>query len=98
MKRKCVYTYSVLLLQRTESLYFIGAWLKCASVSEDRFMLLMVAQTVCSVSQVFILGMPARVAAVWFGPKQVSTATAIGVFGNQVINAVISGDFSTNLT
>jgi len=33
---------------------------------------------------VFILGIPPRLAAVWFGPSEVSTATALGVFGNQV--------------
>lgn len=32
----------------------------------------------------FILSLPARVAAVWFGPDQVSSACSIGVFGNQV--------------
>ena len=62
----------------------IGAWLKCASVSPDRFALLMTAQTICAIAQIFILGIPARLAAVWFGPREVSTATAIGVFGNQV--------------
>jgi MFS transporter, FLVCR family, feline leukemia virus subgroup C receptor-related protein len=36
---------------------------------------------------VFILGIPPRLAAVWFGPKQVSTACAAGVFGNQVPTA-----------
>lgn len=61
-----------------------GAWMKCTAVAPDRFMVLMAAQTVCSIAQVFILGMPARVAAVWFGPDQVSTATSLGVFGNQV--------------
>lgn len=35
-------------------------------------------------SQMFILGIPPRLAAVWFGPEQVSTACAIGVFGNQL--------------
>lgn len=34
--------------------------------------------------QVFILSLPARVAAVWFGPDQVSSACSVGVFGNQV--------------
>lgn len=58
--------------------------MKCLAVDQNRFGVLMFAQTVCSIAQVFILGMPARVAAVWFGPNQVSTATAIGVFGNQV--------------
>ena len=44
----------------------------------------MFAQTVCAVAQLFVLGIPARLAAVWFGPNEVSTATSIGVFGNQV--------------
>jgi len=62
----------------------LGAWLKCACVSPDRFPVLMFAQTICAIAQIFILGIPARLAAVWFGPNQVSTATAFGVFGNQV--------------
>ncbi len=62
----------------------IGACLKCVSVAPDRFALLMTAQTICAIAQVFILGIPARLAAVWFGPNEVSTATALGVFGNQV--------------
>jgi FLVCR family feline leukemia virus subgroup C receptor-related protein len=33
---------------------------------------------------VFILGVPPRLAAVWFGPAQVSTACSMGVFGNQL--------------
>merc|ERR1712071_221438 len=32
----------------------------------------------------FILGVPPNVAAVWFGPEQVSSACSIGVFGNQL--------------
>ena len=61
-----------------------GAWIKCVAVSPDRFAVLMLGQTVCAIAQIFILGLPARLAAVWFGPNEVSTATAIGVFGNQV--------------
>eukprot|EP00058_Branchiostoma_floridae_P011564 XP_002597052.1 hypothetical protein BRAFLDRAFT_282994 [Branchiostoma floridae] len=66
------------------SLNCIGAWLKVAGVGRERFAVTMFAQTVCSVAQIFILGMPARVAAVWFGPREVSTATSIGVFGSQL--------------
>lgn len=64
----------------------LGAWLKVACISPDRFALLMAAQTICAIAQIFILGIPARLAAVWFGPNEVSTATSIGVFGNQVSN------------
>jgi len=63
----------------------LGAWIKCACVSPDRFPVLMFAQTICAIAQIFILGIPAQMAATWFGPDQVSTATSIGVFGNQVM-------------
>ncbi|XP_067947626.1 heme transporter FLVCR2-like [Watersipora subatra] len=66
----------------------LGAWLKCAAVSPNRFLLLLVAQTICAIAQVFILGTPPRLAAVWFGPDEVSTATSLGVFGNQLGAAV----------
>lgn len=61
-----------------------GAWLKCASVSPQRFGVTVTAQVVCSVAQVFILGLPSRIASVWFGPREVSTACATAVLGNQV--------------
>ncbi|XP_017476335.1 PREDICTED: feline leukemia virus subgroup C receptor-related protein 2-like isoform X2 [Rhagoletis zephyria] len=37
---------------------------------------------------VCILSLPARIAAVWFGPHQVSSACSVGVFGNQLGIAV----------
>lgn len=43
--------------------------------------------------QVFILSLPARVAAVWFGPDQVSSACSVGVFGNQVSVVLCSSIF-----
>lgn len=68
-----------------------GAWLKCASAQPDRFAVTVLAQTVCAVAQVFILGLPSRLASVWFGPREVSTACATAVLGNQVSH-VIDGD------
>lgn len=62
----------------------IAAWIKCASVRPDLFGVLMFAQTLAAISQIWILGIPARLAAVWFGPREVSTATSLGVFGNQL--------------
>lgn len=61
-----------------------GAWLKCASVSPELFGVTVTAQVICSVAQVFILGLPSRIASVWFGPREVSTACATAVLGNQV--------------
>ncbi|EAA11941.4 feline leukemia virus subgroup C receptor-related protein 2 [Anopheles arabiensis] len=66
----------------------IGAWVKCFSVSPDLFWVGFVGQSIVAASQVFILSLPAKVAAVWFGPDQVSSACSIGVFGNQLGIAV----------
>ncbi|XP_024147092.1 feline leukemia virus subgroup C receptor-related protein 1 [Oryzias melastigma] len=65
-----------------------GAWLKCASVSPKRFGVTVTAQVICAVAQVFILGLPSRVASVWFGPREVSTACATAVLGNQLGTAI----------
>lgn len=61
----------------------LGAWIKCFSVQPDLFWVGFIGQSIVAASQVFILSLPAKVAAVWFGPDQVSSACSIGVFGNQ---------------
>ncbi|XP_029791150.1 feline leukemia virus subgroup C receptor-related protein 1 isoform X1 [Suricata suricatta] len=66
----------------------LGAWIKCASVEPHLFWVTMLGQCLCSVAQVFILGLPSRIASVWFGPKEVSTACATAVLGNQLGTAV----------
>ncbi|XP_035000056.1 feline leukemia virus subgroup C receptor-related protein 1 isoform X2 [Hippoglossus stenolepis] len=65
-----------------------GAWLKCASVGPQLFGVTVTAQVICSVAQVFILGLPSRIASVWFGPREVSTACATAVLGNQLGTAI----------
>jgi MFS transporter, FLVCR family, feline leukemia virus subgroup C receptor-related protein len=44
----------------------------------------MLGQIVCAMAQSFILCIPTRLAAQWFGPNEVATATSIGVFSNQL--------------
>ncbi|XP_054443596.1 heme transporter FLVCR1 [Pteronotus mesoamericanus] len=66
----------------------LGAWIKCGSVQQHLFWVTMLGQSLCSVAQVFILGLPSRIASVWFGPKEVSTACATAVLGNQLGAAV----------
>ncbi|CEF67611.1 Major facilitator superfamily and Major facilitator superfamily domain, general substrate transporter and Major facilitator superfamily domain-containing protein [Strongyloides ratti] len=61
-----------------------GAFIKCFSASPDLFWLTFIGQTISASSQVFILGIPPRLASVWFGAKEVSTACGVGVFGNQL--------------
>ena len=62
----------------------ICTWIKVASVRPTLFWVTLLGQFASSVSQVFIRGMPSRIASVWFGTGEVSTACSIGVFGNQV--------------
>ncbi|EPB76853.1 hypothetical protein ANCCEY_04065, partial [Ancylostoma ceylanicum] len=62
----------------------IGAWIKIFSTSSDAFWITFIGQTIVGASQMFTLGIPPRLAAVWFGPNEVSTACAAGVFGNQL--------------
>ncbi|XP_006890609.1 PREDICTED: feline leukemia virus subgroup C receptor-related protein 1 [Elephantulus edwardii] len=66
----------------------LGAWVKCGSVQPHLFWVTMLGQCLCSVAQVFILGLPSSIASVWFGPKEVSTACATAVLGNQLGTAV----------
>jgi FLVCR family feline leukemia virus subgroup C receptor-related protein len=66
-----------------------GSWIKVASASPDLFVVAFVGQTVVAMSQVFVLSVPARLAAVWFGQHEVSSACSIGVFGNQVRHCVL---------
>ncbi|KGL85552.1 hypothetical protein N309_07573, partial [Tinamus guttatus] len=62
----------------------LGAWVKLGSLKPHLFAVTVLGQVVCSVAQVFILGMPSRIASVWFGPQEVSTACSLAVFGNQL--------------
>ncbi|KAI4502025.1 hypothetical protein M0802_002707 [Mischocyttarus mexicanus] len=62
----------------------IGSWIKVFSVSPNLFWVTFIGHTIVAISQTFVLSVPARLAAVWFGPDQVSSACSIGVFGNQL--------------
>ncbi|CAL1687172.1 unnamed protein product [Lasius platythorax] len=62
----------------------LGSWIKVFSIATDRFWITFLGQSLVAVSQTFVLSVPARLAAVWFGPDQVSSACSIGVFGNQL--------------
>ncbi|KAK5623546.1 Feline leukemia virus subgroup C receptor- protein 2 [Crenichthys baileyi] len=61
-----------------------GTWVKVVSVRPDLFPVTFLGQFCSSLAQVFILGMPSKIASVWFGSEEVSTACSIGVFGNQL--------------
>lgn len=54
------------------------------SAAHGGFAVLMTGQVIASVAQAFILGMPSRLSAVWFGPGERSTATGVAVLANQL--------------
>ncbi|XP_063757970.1 heme transporter FLVCR2-like [Eleginops maclovinus] len=68
----------------------IGAWIKTSSASPNLFLVTFFGQFMCSVSTVFLLGIPSYLASVWFGEREVSTACSIGVLGNQVCLNILS--------
>lgn len=61
-----------------------GAWIKVASARPDLYWVTVLGQCLSAFSQALFLGIPPQLAAVWFGPHEVSTACSIGVLGNQV--------------
>lgn len=69
----------------------LGAWVKLGSLKPHLFPVTVLGQVICSLAQVFILGMPSRIASVWFGSHEVSTACSIAVFGNQVTGRLSPG-------
>lgn len=62
----------------------IGGWIRAGAVDPDMYALAFFGQFICAVASVFILGIPSKLASLWFGEKEVSTACSIGVLGNQV--------------
>ncbi|KAF2885956.1 hypothetical protein ILUMI_20217, partial [Ignelater luminosus] len=61
----------------------VGSWIKVGSVSPGRYWLVLLGQGVVGTFGVFLLGVCPKLAAVWFGPHEVSLARRIGVFGSQ---------------
>lgn len=62
----------------------IGAWIKTSTANPSMFSMALLGQFVCSVATVYILSIPSKLASLWFGLQEVSTACSIGVLGNQV--------------
>ncbi|XP_044728276.1 uncharacterized MFS-type transporter C09D4.1-like [Chrysoperla carnea] len=62
----------------------IGCWFKVLSADPDKFYIGFMGQFVLSCTQLVIISTPSSFAAVWFGANEVSTACALGVFGQQL--------------
>ncbi|KAK0130885.1 Feline leukemia virus subgroup C receptor-related protein 2 [Merluccius polli] len=61
----------------------VGAWIKVCSARPHLFWVTVLGQVCAALAQVFILGMPSRLASLWFGSDEVSAASSIGVAGYQ---------------
>lgn len=61
-----------------------GVGIRLFSVSPDSFYIVLIGQSLAAVAQVFIMSLPSKLAAVWFGSKEVSTACAFAVLGTQL--------------
>ncbi|CAH0558762.1 unnamed protein product [Brassicogethes aeneus] len=61
-----------------------GTCIKIFSVQKDLFWLVLLGQAIVSASQIVILCLPPKIAAIWFKPNEASKANALGVFGTQL--------------
>ncbi|BET02743.1 Major Facilitator Superfamily [Nesidiocoris tenuis] len=61
----------------------IGSLLKAYAIGKGDFALQFVGQTSVGICQALVIAAPPRIASVWFGPSEVSTASSIGVLGFQ---------------
>ncbi|XP_075964384.1 choline/ethanolamine transporter flvcr2a [Anarhichas minor] len=61
----------------------IGAWIKTGTANPNMFAMTFFGQFVCSVGTIY-MGIPSRLASLWFGEKEVSTACSIAVLGTQL--------------
>ncbi|KAJ8938160.1 hypothetical protein NQ318_011925 [Aromia moschata] len=62
----------------------LAAAIKVFSTDQDLFYVVILGQAIGSAAQVFILCLPAKIAAVWFKPSEASTACSLAVFGTQL--------------
>ncbi|KAG9436236.1 feline leukemia virus subgroup C receptor-related protein 2 [Apis mellifera carnica] len=62
----------------------LGSWIKVLSVSPDRFWVTFIGQSLVASTQTIILTLPGRLAAQWFAADELSTATSLSIFGNQM--------------
>jgi len=60
----------------------LGALVRGAAVEPYLFFFLYIGQAILSIAQVFILEVPPKLAAAWFGPSQRSSATSVGLLSN----------------
>ncbi|GAB0089507.1 feline leukemia virus subgroup C receptor-related protein 2 [Sergentomyia squamirostris] len=66
----------------------LGSWIKVFSLKRDLFIITFVGQTFVAIAQVFVVSLPARLAATWFAPEEASKVCGLGVFSTQLGTAL----------
>ncbi|CAG9856708.1 unnamed protein product [Phyllotreta striolata] len=61
-----------------------GTTLKLFSFHPDRFYIVGIGQVVLAIANVLVACLPSKLAAVWFGPDEITIACSLGVFGSQI--------------
>ncbi|GLH04615.1 Feline leukemia virus subgroup C receptor-related protein 2 [Gryllus bimaculatus] len=74
-----------------------GASLKAFAAEPWLWSLAFAGQAITAMSQTCLLGVPARLAAVWFPSTELASATAVGVFGNQVRGPFVLPHWQLNM-
>lgn len=59
----------------------LGTWIKYFAIYPDQFSLILVGQCFIGAWQLTVVSLPATLAATWFGPNEMATATAFGCTG-----------------
>jgi len=62
----------------------LGSVVKCLGTGRESWWIVFTGQFFSACGQCFILELPPKIAAIWFPSSEISTATSIGVFGNQL--------------
>ncbi|KAI7860866.1 major facilitator superfamily domain-containing protein [Circinella umbellata] len=62
----------------------LGGAIRWLGSAQDRYLILLLGQTIAAVAQVFMLSIPPRLAGTWFRESQVNLSTSIGVSSNNL--------------
>ncbi|KYN43720.1 Feline leukemia virus subgroup C receptor-related protein 2 [Trachymyrmex septentrionalis] len=81
MTDKCGLRWTIII---GAGLNCLGSWIKILSIQPDRFYLTFIGHSIVALAQTMVLPLPGRLAAQWFPPNQLSTATSLGIFGIQL--------------
>ncbi|CAG9816182.1 unnamed protein product [Phaedon cochleariae] len=72
----------------SSTLTFAGILVKLFCCDASKFYVLLIGQGICACGQVYVLSIPSKLASVWFGSNELSTACSIAVMSIQAGGAI----------